>query len=110
MTECDTVGYAASSLVLITFAMKDMLQLRIVAMCSNVAFIAYGVSLGLPPVVVLHAILLPMNGWRLWQVLSRTSDSSESKIEHSRTVLVIGRAPTNTIHLRRSWRDLRPVC
>ena len=80
MTQCDTIGYLASGLVLITFAMKDMIQLRIVAMCSNVAFIAYGLSLGLPPVVVLHAILLPMNSWRLWEVLSTRSDLGGSKI------------------------------
>jgi len=49
--------------------MKDMVQLRMVSICSNVAFIAYGLSLHLTPVWVLHALLLPMNGFRLMQVL-----------------------------------------
>ncbi len=47
--------------------MKDMINLRIVAICSNFAFIAYALMLNLPPVLVLHAILLPLNGWRLAQ-------------------------------------------
>ncbi|HEY7242913.1 MAG TPA: hypothetical protein VH678_03405 [Xanthobacteraceae bacterium] len=78
MPYCDTIGYLASALVLGAFAMKNMVQLRIVAICSNIAFIAYGVALGLIPVLVLHVILLPMNGWRLWQVLHMRSDPSET--------------------------------
>ena len=49
--------------------MKDMVNLRIVAICSSVAFITYVVMLNLPPILILHVILLPMNGWRLAQEL-----------------------------------------
>ena len=66
---CDTIGYVASSLVLATFAMKDIVRLRIVAISSNVVFLAYGLTVGLPPVWLLHAVLLPMNVWRLSQAL-----------------------------------------
>jgi hypothetical protein len=31
------------------------------------AFIAYGIGLNLAPVWLLHAVLLPVNCWRLWQ-------------------------------------------
>jgi hypothetical protein len=51
--------------VLAAFYMKDMLPLRFVALCSNLAFIAYGFALGLTPIWLLHALLLPLNGWRL---------------------------------------------
>jgi hypothetical protein len=63
------IGFVASALVLIAFGMKDVVNLRIVAICSNFAFIAYALMLNLPPILVLHAILLPLNGWRLaqWQ-------------------------------------------
>jgi hypothetical protein len=63
----ELVGYIASALVVVTFAMNDMIALRIAAACSNVAFLAYGWSLGLGPVLSLHAILLPLNLWRLAQ-------------------------------------------
>jgi hypothetical protein len=45
-----------------------MLPLRIVAICSNIAFFTYAILLSLPPIAVLHATLLPINIWRLWQL------------------------------------------
>jgi hypothetical protein len=65
MNSCDAIGYLASGLVFAAFAMKDIVRLRIVAICSNFAFLAYGLSIGLMPVWLLHAVLLPMNLWRL---------------------------------------------
>jgi hypothetical protein len=62
-------GYVASVLVVLAFCMKDMTALRLVALGSNVTFLIYGIGLGLVPVWLLHAILLPINGWRLWQAI-----------------------------------------
>ena len=72
----DATGYLASALVFAAFCMKEMISLRVIALCSNLAFIAYGLELDLHPIYLLHAILLPMNSWRLWQLLCRykTSD------------------------------------
>jgi hypothetical protein len=66
------IGFLASALVLAAFGMKDMVNLRIVAICSNFAFIAYALVLHLLPILVLHVILLPLNGWRLAQALQQT--------------------------------------
>ena len=63
----DAAGYLASGLVVMAFCMKDIIPLRVVALTSNIAFLIYGIALGLAPVWLLHAILLPINGWRLWQ-------------------------------------------
>ena len=63
------IGFIASALVLAAFGMKDMVHLRVVAICSNIAFIAYALLLHLPPILVLHVMLLPLNGWRLAQAL-----------------------------------------
>ncbi|GLR94012.1 hypothetical protein GCM10007858_16400 [Bradyrhizobium liaoningense] len=38
-----------------------MLSLRAVAICSNFAFISYGLAAGLYPVLILHIVLLPLN-------------------------------------------------
>jgi hypothetical protein len=65
----DISGYLASGLVLVTFCMKDMVSLRIAALCSNVAFLVYGIGLELMPVVVLHGALVPINLWRLTSAL-----------------------------------------
>ena len=69
MSHSGEIGFIASALVLAAFGMKDMVNLRIVAICSNVAFIAYALVLDLPPILMLHVMLLPLNGWRLAQAL-----------------------------------------
>ena len=71
MPLCDIVGFVASGLVIAAFSMKDLVPLRATALASNVAFLAYGIALGLTPIWLLHAILLPVNCWRLWQQISR---------------------------------------
>jgi hypothetical protein len=69
VTDCSAIGFVASALVLAAFGMKDMVNLRIVAICSNVAFITCAVMLNLQPILILHVILLPLNAWRLAQEL-----------------------------------------
>lgn len=61
----DLLGYLAAALVLATFSMRSMVALRIVGLTSNIAFIAYGMQAGLPPVILLHVVLLPLNLLRL---------------------------------------------
>ena len=65
MTLPQALGFLASALVLLTFGMRTMVPMRIAAIASNLAFIAYGVSLELTPVWLLHGILLPLNAYRL---------------------------------------------
>jgi len=74
----EAVGYAASLLVVCTFYMRTMVPLRVVALASNVAFMAYGFLGGLAPVVVLHAILLPLNTLRLLQMRRLIRKARES--------------------------------
>jgi hypothetical protein len=71
MISSDAIGYLASALVLAAFCMKEMIPLRVVAVCSNIAFLFYGSALGLVPVWLLHATLLPINCWRLLEDLSQ---------------------------------------
>src|SRR6266545_2522606 len=68
-------GWLASALVFTTFFMRTMIPLRLVAIASNVAFMAYavlglryGVFGRLYPILVLHASLLPLNVLRLRQL------------------------------------------
>jgi len=65
----DYVGYLASLLVLCTFCARTMVPLRLIALGSNVAFLAYGALLHLYPVLLLHAVLMPVNLWRLTEIL-----------------------------------------
>ena len=61
MNWVEAFGYLASSLVLVTFCMHTMLALRALAICSNIAFLVYGIAARIYPVLILHLILLPLN-------------------------------------------------
>lgn len=68
-------GWLSAVLVFASFFMKTMIPLRMVAICSNIAFITYAL-LGLQygvfgrvyPILVLHSALLPLNLVRLRQL------------------------------------------
>ena len=94
MTIWDTAGYLASSLVITAFCMKDILRLRVAASVSNVAFLVYELGLGLAPVWLLHAILLPVNLWRLWQYSSRKdARAGETRAKARRPAIRVRRSP-----------------
>jgi hypothetical protein len=69
----DAAGYVASTMVLLTFLVKDMRLLRVLAILSNIAFITYGILVWLPPVFCLHLLLLPINTVRLREMLTTSS-------------------------------------
>ena len=58
-----------SLLTFAAYSMKTMLPLRTVAVCANVCFLTYGYFSGVWQVAILHAALLPFNGWRLSEIL-----------------------------------------
>jgi CRP/FNR family transcriptional regulator, cyclic AMP receptor protein len=66
------MGWCAAALVLTSFYLKTMIPLRMVAMVSNAVFIAYGLQVGATPIVVLHALLFPLNAVRLFQMRALT--------------------------------------
>jgi hypothetical protein len=61
----DLLGYAASCAVLATFLMRNMVPLRLIAILSNVLFLAFGYMQHIYPIFFLHLALLPINAWRL---------------------------------------------
>mgnify|MGYP006180987053 FL=1 len=65
----DFYGWAAALLTLLAFSCNSIVRLRYVALTANAAFIAYGFSAQLWPVFFLHAVLIPVNLWRLRQAL-----------------------------------------
>jgi CRP/FNR family transcriptional regulator, cyclic AMP receptor protein len=75
------LGYAASAAVLVTFCMSTMIPLRVVALASNVLFMSYGYFDQLYPVLVLHALLLPVNALRLVQFYRLVRDMRETPHE-----------------------------
>lgn len=76
----ETFGYLGGLLTLTTFSMKTMLHLRMVGIAANVAFISYGVLAHVYPVLLLHLTLLPLNSWRLRQLLQLTRQIKEISV------------------------------
>jgi hypothetical protein len=79
--DSDLLGYAAAGLVLLTFSVRSIAALRSVAIASNLMFIAYAALAHLLPVLILHALLLPLNVWRLRQDLASNEDTREPTLK-----------------------------
>ncbi len=62
----------AALLVVVSAFVKTMIPLRWLAVASNVGFIVYGLVHPVPLMVALHAVLLPVNLWRVWQMIGLT--------------------------------------
>lgn len=69
MTFVDVVGYTAAGLGIAMIAMQTMIPLRITGVAHNVGQIAFGLLAGIYPTVLQHAVLLPLNSYRLFQML-----------------------------------------
>ena len=65
----DIFGYLAALLTIVTYSMRTMIPLRIVAIGSNFLFLAYGYFAPAYPQLLLHLILLPLNVVRLYQMI-----------------------------------------
>jgi hypothetical protein len=101
----DCLGWAAAGLTLVTFACAEPRRLRVMAITSNLAFMAYGASADLGPVLALHAALLPINLWRLRQGLrSHEGQSRNPRWKSGRDAVrgSRGRPPVCDLHVRTS--------
>ena len=72
MNASHAIGWCACALMLMTFWCETPWCLRGFAVAANLAFVAYGWTADLPPVLALHLLLLPINLVRLIKA-TRTS-------------------------------------
>jgi len=70
MNYVTVIGFVAAGLVIATLSMRTMVPLRVIGIASNFAFVTYGFLFGSYPTVVLHSILLPLNVYRLREMLN----------------------------------------
>jgi hypothetical protein len=80
MSHADVLGWAAAALMVSTFAARDARVMRPLAIATNVAFIGYGLAGALPPVIALHALLLPINLWHWVQCLGPRGKAMPSSL------------------------------
>jgi len=83
MSWIEILGFVASAAVLATFCMRTMIPLRVAALTSNVLFCTYGYFDHLYPILALHAVLFPVNLWRLiqfYRLVRDTRDAHDGKL------------------------------
>jgi CRP/FNR family cyclic AMP-dependent transcriptional regulator len=65
----EAFGYLGALLTLGTYSMKRMIPLRVFGIFANCVFIAYGLLAPVYPQLLLHGVLLPLNAYRMWEML-----------------------------------------
>ena len=66
----EIIGVAAAGASLYAAHAKTIIPLRVAAVIANALAMAYSLSHGTYPTFVLNALLLPLNAWRLHQMIS----------------------------------------
>lgn len=75
----EVAGWLGAALTAGAYSMRDMKRLRYVAVGANVSFISYGFFSGVWPMFFLHLFLLPLNLYRLFEILSATRRLLDSR-------------------------------
>ena len=78
LTYVEIIGYIGSAFTLSAVFMKTMIPLRFFGMCSNAIFIVYAFHLNLPSIMIVSCILLPLNGFRFFQMRKLVRDVKAS--------------------------------
>jgi CRP-like cAMP-binding protein len=65
----ELLGYVGGVFNIVTYSMRTMIPLRIMAIVSNCIFIVYASLDGVYPVLILHVVLLPLNALRLREMV-----------------------------------------
>jgi len=73
----ETIGFLGTGCTVGAHAMRRMLPLRIAAVLSSLFFLAYGALIGSAPMIAMELILLPINGFRLFELV-RERGSAEA--------------------------------
>ncbi len=71
----------AGVLVVVSAFVKTMIPLRWLAVAGNIGFIVYGAAYPAPLILVLHLVLLPVNLWRVVQMVQLTRRVSASGVD-----------------------------
>ena len=76
----EAAGWVAAGFTLAAYSMKTMLPLRVTALFSNIFFIIYGFLVPIYPALALHAVLLPFNAFRLYELLQLEKKAKQTRV------------------------------
>ena len=86
ITSVDMIGYMGGLVTVWGLNQKTMIPLRAGAVCGNLVFLTFGLMAGSSPTFVVHALLLPLNSYRMYQMVKlvrdmRLSSGQENSLE-----------------------------
>jgi CRP/FNR family cyclic AMP-dependent transcriptional regulator len=82
MTPVEILGYAAVIVNVGVYLMRTMIPLRTFAVVTNCMFIGYALLTGVYPTLLLNCILLPLNAYRLAEMLILIRRTRTAAIKH----------------------------
>ena len=74
----DFIGYLAAAFMFSTFYMSRMIPLRAAGIAANITFITYASIAHVYPLLILHMVLLPLNAYRMIQMIRLVNSVRES--------------------------------
>jgi CRP/FNR family transcriptional regulator, cyclic AMP receptor protein len=75
----EIIGWVAVLATIATYAVRTMLPLRLLALLANLFFLIYGAVTPIYPTMVMYALLLPINLYRIYDIQRTTKLMKEIK-------------------------------
>jgi CRP/FNR family transcriptional regulator, cyclic AMP receptor protein len=85
----DLIGYFGGGVTLWGLSQKTMIPLRAGTVCGNVGFLVFGLLAPSYPTLVLHAMLLPLNTFRMVQMIRLVREINAAASETNNLDLLI---------------------
>ncbi|MBV9557279.1 MAG: Crp/Fnr family transcriptional regulator [Pseudolabrys sp.] len=106
MSWLPVLGYSAALLSVAMLAMRTMVPLRMAGIAANICSIAFGGLTGVYPMLLQHAILLPLNSYRLWEMLKlvkrvKAASDGDLSVEWIKPFMTKRSIPTGHVLFRR---------
>ncbi len=89
----DMIGYAGTGFTIMAYSMRRMLSLRVAAVLSSVALLVYAVLTGSGPIIVMELILLPINSYRLIELLRPSGNLATLPRRHAMVTSRVQKTP-----------------
>ena len=75
------LGAIGTALLLASFLVKSMLRLRVLALASNVFFIAWAYFEWVWPTLLLNSVIVPLNAWHIWEIRRLSKEIARATAE-----------------------------
>ena len=89
----DMIGYAGTGFTIMAYSMRRMLPLRVVAVLSSVALLVYGVLVASGPLIFMELVLLPINSYRLFELLRPLRNLGTAVRRHAMVTSPVQKTP-----------------